>query len=208
MPRVTQAPQAASVPAGSVPDRPCPGGRLLSLPFGLRSSAAWSLATLLLSGVAIAACATAPSPPPRPSALTPSAAPSAIASPTPSATSAPTQVSASFPAATLRPPGTSVGWPYTVADGTREPVFGPDGTAYLLEGSADPQGRGRGWDRLVALDASGHVKPGWPIEAAPGSFLGLPAVGTGGIWQEHRADVRVVGRLLRRRRAGTLGRSG
>ena len=44
-----------------------------------------------------------------------------------------------------------------MADGISPPVFAPDGTAYVWT-------RGSRGAQLVALDSSGNVKPGWPVE--------------------------------------------
>jgi outer membrane protein assembly factor BamB len=60
----------------------------------------------------------------------------------------------------------------------RDPVFGPDGTVYLLIGGRDAQGDYQ--QSLIALDAAGYVKPGWPIEEPPGSDFGSPAAGPDG----------------------------
>jgi hypothetical protein len=57
---------------------------------------------------------------------------------------------------------------------TSEPVFGPDGTVYLIAGNAD--GEHAGQKALVALSGSGQVKPGWPVEASLGYEFGPPAV--------------------------------
>ena len=40
-------------------------------------------------------------------------------------------------------------------------VVGPDGTAYLLAGKRDAQGQYQ--QSLIALDAAGYAKPGWPM---------------------------------------------
>jgi outer membrane protein assembly factor BamB len=61
-----------------------------------------------------------------------------------------------------------------VADGLSPPVFGPDGTVYLRTGEDGDQ------QQLVALDAAGHVKSGWPINAAAGSSFGPPVARSGG----------------------------
>jgi hypothetical protein len=68
------------------------------------------------------------------------------------------------------------GWPY-VGD-VSDPVFGPDGTVYLLAAASDAQSEDQ--QSLVALDAAGLVKPGWPIEEPPGSDFGSLAVGPDG----------------------------
>ena len=60
----------------------------------------------------------------------------------------------------------------------RDPVFGPDGTVYLLAGGRDAEGDYQ--QSLVALDSAGYVKPGWPLEEPPGSDFGSPAAGPDG----------------------------
>jgi len=54
-------------------------------------------------------------------------------------------------------------------------VLGPDGTMYLMAGNSE------GDDRIViALDAAGHIQPGWPFEARPGSAFATLATGPDG----------------------------
>lgn len=132
----------------------------------MRSSSmrvATTIAILLLVGTCAPATSQAPITTPFPSGPPASA----------SATPAPTPMSAQIPTpAPARPPS---GWPYTVA-GDSEPVFGPDGTVYHLA----PDARGTFGRVFVALDSAGHEKPGWPIEAHPGSVFGSLAVGPDG----------------------------
>ncbi len=124
-----------------------------------------SAVTSVLSALLLAACAPTPSPSPGSSAI-PSALPSAspsVAQATPSASP-----SASPPSA-----GVVSAWPLTiVSERGLEPIFGPDGTAYLVTGGRDAQ--------LIALDRAGYMKPGWPIDVRPGAELGSPAVGPDG----------------------------
>jgi outer membrane protein assembly factor BamB len=73
----------------------------------------------------------------------------------------------------------AAGWPVRVTtDRDPEPVFGLDGTVYFLSGGHDAQDEYQ--QSLVALDAAGHVKRGWPIEEPPGSDFGSLAVGADG----------------------------
>jgi len=66
-----------------------------------------------------------------------------------------------------------------------DPVFGPDGTGYLIAGIRDAQGQDQ--RSLVALDAAGYARPGWPIEEPPGSDFGSVAVAPdGSVYVVHR----------------------
>jgi hypothetical protein len=63
---------------------------------------------------------------------------------------------ASMTVAALGPEGNpKTGWPFTTTDPSSRPEFGPDGTVYLAQ-STDAG------DRLIALDADGQIKEGWP----------------------------------------------
>ena len=117
----------------------------------------------------VAGCANTPSPVPVASSPT---MPAGIASAAPSASPQP-----SSPASNPVPTGSSAsGWPFSGV--ASEPVFGPDGTVYLLTGAGDGQDEGE--HSLVALDAAGHVRAGWPIDEREGTDFGLPAIGPGG----------------------------
>ncbi|MDO8485345.1 MAG: hypothetical protein Q7S35_10450 [Candidatus Limnocylindrales bacterium] len=76
-------------------------------------------------------------------------------------------------------PFVAAGWPLTdFTERDSEPIFGPDGTVYLLAGRRDAHDDYR--QSLVALDTAGFMKPGWPIEEPPGSHFGSLAVGPDG----------------------------
>lgn len=127
------------------------------------------VATTIVVGLLVAACGSTPSPTPLTTSSPssgPQASSSASAPPSPVLTPAPISTPTSLPAVSA--------WPYILADS--EPAYGPDGTVYLLDRDA----QGEYQQSLVALDAAGHVKPGWPIEEPPGSDFGLPAVGPDG----------------------------
>lgn len=129
---------------------------------------------LLLAGIMVASCATTPSPSPEPSVVSQPSSPSTTSA---APSTSPTPVSTSIPFPEATPSAAADGWPYVALD-WGAPVIGSDGTAYLLAVGGDPQD---GYiSRLVALDAGGHVKPDWAIEASPGSYLGTPAVGPDG----------------------------
>jgi len=146
-----------------------------------------SVASLVLSVVLAASCGSTPSPSPGSSAETPSATPSAITSAAPSATAVPTPL----PTPTPPLPARESAWPLTVKT-EREiaPVFGADGTAYLLTGGQDAQ--------LIALDRGGHMMPGWPIEEGPAVDFGAPAVGPDGSVYLEACAGPVVGCVLHR----------
>ena len=56
------------------------------------------------------------------------------------------------------------GWPITIEGAASEPAFGPDGTVYMTrEVYASGSGTTTATDSVLALDASGKTKPGWPI---------------------------------------------
>jgi len=97
------------------------------------------------------------------------------------------------------------GWPLTVFSERTfgsEPVFGPEGTVYLLAGARDAQGEYQ--QSLVALDAAGYMKPGWPIEEPPGSDFGSLAVGPDGSVYIEECGSPEVGCVLHR--LGAIGR--
>lgn len=151
-----------------------------------------SAGILILSGVLVVSCATTETPSPSPSAVTRSASPS-IASATPLIPSAtPSFPSTPAPQTTLSP--TAGGWPLIGA--LSGPVFGPEGTVYLLIGERDAQGEDQ--QSLVALDAAGFVKSGWPIEQRPGSEFGSLAVGPDGFVYVEECGASNVGCLLHR----------
>jgi hypothetical protein len=79
---------------------------------------------------------------------------------------------------TLHSPTPSVtarGWPVARAG---DPVFGPDGTVYAVVRTPDETPFA-----IVALDAGGHLKPGWPIRLpAPESSVGLAAGRDGSLY--------------------------
>ena len=162
-----------------------------------------SAGILLLAGFMVASCATTLSPSPQPS-VTPSASLSVNAShspsPAPAATPAPTlPESTSTPAPSVTPISTpftgAAGWPLT-AGGLSEPVFGSDGTAYLLVGWRDAEGENR--QSLVALDTAGYMKPGWPIEEPPGSHFGSPALGPDGSVYFEECENPAIGCVMHR----------
>jgi hypothetical protein len=127
------------------------------------------IATTILAGLLVVACAPAASP-------VPITTPSTSGPPTSlSASATPTAMPTTAPIATPEPSRAPTGWPYTVL-GDSEPVFGPDGTVYHL--ASDAEGNYR--RSVVALDAAGHVKPGWPIEAPRGSVFGSLTAGADG----------------------------
>lgn len=131
------------------------------------------VATTIVVGLLVVGCASAPSPEPVATQLL-SVAPTASST---SANASPVLTAA--PIATRESPATASGWPYTT--GSRrvvEPVFVPDGSVYLLAGARDAVDGSQ--QSLVALDAAGQVKPGWPVEEPPGSDFGSPAVGPDG----------------------------
>ena len=55
------------------------------------------------------------------------------------------------------------GWPVTIEGGASKPVFGADGTIYL-----NVLGLGTSPCKVTALDRSGRVRPGWPVELPTG----------------------------------------
>lgn len=150
---------------------------------------------LLGSALLVASCLSTASPSPDSSAPAPRPTPTIAASAVPDAT--PVPISTPTPASAFGPGG----WPL-VADQFSELVFGNDGTLYLLNGGA-PHDPFR--PSIVAFDTAGYVKPGWPIEAAPGSTFGTPAtaggtpVATGGsIYVEECGDSSSVGCVVHR----------
>jgi len=160
-----------------------------------------SIASLVLSVVLVATCATAPSPSPGSSAATESTGPSGITSPKPSASPIAPPNPTPFPAATSTPPSEANGWPLTFnSERGFEPVFAPDGTVYLLTGGPDAQ--------LVALDRAGHLMPGWPLEEPPGSDFGSPAAGPDGSAYLEECAGATVGCVVHRLDASGRDRSG
>ena len=137
-----------------------------------------------LAILSLAACVASPSPTPEQPPV----------SPTPTMVATPAAPTSSASAVGTPPPASPAGgWPATLDD-LSEPTFGPDGTAYFLV--RDPQGEPRA--NLVALNAGGHVKPGWPIKPAPGSDLSRFALGTdGSVYIEERGPVE-IGNILHR----------
>jgi outer membrane protein assembly factor BamB len=129
-----------------------------------------STARLVLIGFLVAACANTPS-------VAPVASPMTVA-PIASAGS-PASAQPSSPAPNPVATASSVnGWPFIGA--ASEPVFGPDGTVYLQVGASDGAGQDDSEHSLVALDAAGRVRAGWPIHEREGSDFGPPAVGPDG----------------------------
>lgn len=146
-----------------------------------RTRATTTIAVALL----LVACASTPSPSPgQVTTALPSGPPSSSAAPSTMLTPAPT-----FPPASS---ASASGWPYAVGD--EEPVFGPDGTVYFLARDA----RGAYQRIVIALDAAGHIKPGWALEAPQGSEFGSLAVGPdGSVYFEERGSL-AVGSVLHR----------
>jgi len=70
------------------------------------------------------------------------------------------------------------GWPITIAGAASDPVFGPDGTVYMTAEVTSPDYSSFA-DSILAFDAAGHSKPGWPVGLAPGVSIlrSVPAVG-------------------------------
>jgi hypothetical protein len=133
----------------------------------------------------IVACSTPPPPAVSPAAV--SASPAAVAAATASATPGAPALATPAPTSSPRP----TAWPREIED--QEPVIGADGTVYLLE-------RARGTDRpaIVALDAGGRVKPGWPIVApARADFGALAASPDGSVYLEEHASLE-IGSVLHR----------
>jgi hypothetical protein len=146
-----------------------------------------STARLAVIVILVAACANTPSP--VPAAGSP-AMPTGIASAAPAASPQP-----SSPASRPVPTASSAsGWPFVGAAG--DPLFGPDGTAYLLTsaGAGDDEGE----HSLIALDAAGHIRAGWPIDEREGSDFGLPAIGPGGSVYIEECGTATVGCRLHR----------
>ena len=141
---------------------------------------------MLVVGLLVGGCASDASPAPiaTPTRSEAPATSSAFATPSPLLTATPNPPAESSAAGS--------GWPYALTDS--EPVFGPDGTVYLL--ARDGQGA---YQRiLIALDATGHVKPGWSIEAPSGTVFGSLAVGPdGSVYIEERGSL-AVGSMLHR----------
>jgi outer membrane protein assembly factor BamB len=101
------------------------------------------------------------------------------------------------PAPVPTPLAGASGWPLAIfSERGPNPVFGPDGTAYLLAGSRGSQGQYR--QSLVALSATGFMKPGWPIDEPPGSDYGSLAVAPDGSVYIEECSGPAVGCLLHR----------
>jgi hypothetical protein len=107
--------------------------------------------------------------------------------------------SASFADASSTPGFAGGGWPLRAVS---EPSFGPDGIVYLLVDTRDAEQADE--QSLVALDAAGYIKPGWPIEERPGYDYGSLAVGPDGSVYVEECGVSNVGCELHR--VGTDGR--
>jgi outer membrane protein assembly factor BamB len=89
-----------------------------------------------------------------------------------------------------------------LADEMSAPIFGPDGTVYLLADARDSQDAYR--QSVVALDQSGRVKAGWPFELPLESAFGWVRVGPdGSVYVEECGGPRVGCAL---HRLGTNGR--
>lgn len=69
------------------------------------------------------------------------------------------------------------GWPVTIEGAASEPAIGPDGTVYLTR-EVYASGSDTPTDSVLALDASGKTRPGWPISlpAQHGLLRSLPGV--------------------------------
>lgn len=61
------------------------------------------------------------------------------------------------------------GWPITIDGAASAPAFGSDGTVYMTREAADSSGQVG--DSIVALDAEGEAKPGWPAAVPSDSLL-------------------------------------
>ena len=97
-------------------------------------------------------------------------------SPSPSHTSA--------PAATPPPLPSGNGWPFTAQTSQLGiPEFGPDGTIYVdVTAVVDDPNRGTvTFARLVALDPSGRMRAGWPVELGLGWLTGFAVGGDGSV---------------------------
>ncbi len=90
-------------------------------------------------------------------------------------------------------------WPFIGV--ASEPVFGPDGTVYLL--TSVGEGQVGDEQSLVALDAAGHVRAGWPIDTPEGSGFKTPVAGPGGSVYVEECGTAAVG--CRVHRLGTDG---
>lgn len=118
------------------------------------------VATAIFAGLLTTACAPGASPTQGVTAG-PSAPPASF-----KASAAPTTAITVTPAPSPESPAAPSEWPITVGDS--DTIFGPDGTTFYL--ARDRKGE---YNRLaIALDAAGHVKTGWPVEAPPESFFG------------------------------------
>ena len=179
---------------------------------GRRRSSGRSLSfASLITAVLLAGCGsrtvpTIPSPTPTAPALASPTGPapsstSAVASPTASRTdTASPSSSTPFPASSSA--WRTNGWPITAADFRGTPIFGPDGTVHFvtdMRPESDDYLPG-----LVAVDAAGYVKPGWPVEARPGSQFGSRAVGPDGSLYAEECGGPEAGCVLHR--LGTDGR--
>ncbi len=133
------------------------------------------IATSIVVAVLVVACASPASPSPAATSA-PSLPPVPTASPTATVVRAgASPVVDPAPNQSARP-SQEGGWPYISQ--IYAPVFGTDGTVFAMtETPPAPDGPRRG---IVAFDAAGHVKPGWPIDERPDSYFGPMAAGPDG----------------------------
>jgi hypothetical protein len=146
-----------------------------------------SAARLVLIVFLVAGCANTPSPVPLAGSPTMTPGIGSVAPPAPSRPSSPASN-------TLPTASTASGWPFVGI--ASEPVLGPEGTAYLLAGGGDANEAGE--HSLVALDAAGHIRTGWPIDAQEGSDFRLPAIGPSGTIYVEECGTATVGCRLHR----------
>lgn len=145
------------------------------------------VAMTIVAGLLVTTCASATSP--TPITAPPPSGPRAASSP--ATTLPPAHSPAPIPTPTSSP--VASGWPHSLDD-LSSPTFGPDGTVYFLIRDAQDANR----QNLVALDAAGHEKPGWPIEEPPGSAFGSLTVGPdGSVYIDERRGL-AVGNVLHR----------
>lgn len=142
-----------------------------------RSGGWLTVALAVAASLAVSTCGDAsPTTQPSPSASTSSPAPASVA-PTADAETAPpgttpeptaSQASPNSTASAAPTPTQSEdGWPVAVADSNQGglPAIDADGTAYAWIPGAD------GNSLVAAFDAGGRMRPGWPVDVAPGSHL-------------------------------------
>jgi hypothetical protein len=153
----------------------------------MRRSSTGVLASLLL----LAACqapvppdrtgaspSAAPGPAATPAAATPATGQSGSPTPAPPSPSGPSEPQPPYP-----PMPTASGWPVAATTPSLPvPVLGADGTAYVDVSAWT------GWPafevadaRVEALDASGSMRPGWPVSLGGGWVAGLVVAGDGSI---------------------------